>query len=54
LPTFSFLSSHLSLFCLSPLPFSPGYDFLIDEDCKVWLLEVNTNPYIGFSSTMLA
>jgi len=24
-----------------------GYDFLIDEDLRVWLLEVNSNPYIG-------
>lgn len=24
-----------------------GYDFLIDEDFRVWLIEVNTNPYIG-------
>jgi len=24
-----------------------GYDFLIDEDLRVWLIEVNTNPYIG-------
>ena len=24
-----------------------GYDFLVDEDFRVWLLEVNTNPYIG-------
>ena len=24
-----------------------GYDFLVDEDFKVWLLEVNTNPYLG-------
>eukprot|EP01022_Parablepharisma_sp_SALTPOND_P015513 TRINITY_DN219_c0_g1_i1.p2 TRINITY_DN219_c0_g1~~TRINITY_DN219_c0_g1_i1.p2 ORF type:complete len:417 (-),score=39.20 TRINITY_DN219_c0_g1_i1:1771-3021(-) len=24
-----------------------GYDFLIDEDFHVWLLEVNTNPYLG-------
>ena len=24
-----------------------GYDFLIDEDFRVWLLEVNTNPYLG-------
>lgn len=23
-----------------------GYDFLIDEDFRVWLLEVNNNPYI--------
>ena len=24
-----------------------GYDFMIDEDLRVWLIEVNTNPYIG-------
>ena len=24
-----------------------GYDFLIDEDMKVWLIEVNNNPYLG-------
>lgn len=24
-----------------------GYDFLIDEDLRTWLLEVNTNPYLG-------
>ena len=24
-----------------------GFDFMIDEDFRVWLLEVNTNPYIG-------
>jgi len=24
-----------------------GYDFLVDEDMRVWLLEVNTNPYLG-------
>lgn len=24
-----------------------GYDFLIDEDFRVWLIEVNSNPYIG-------
>lgn len=24
-----------------------GFDFLIDEDFRVWLIEVNTNPYIG-------
>lgn len=24
-----------------------GLDFLIDEDFRTWLLEVNTNPYLG-------
>ena len=24
-----------------------GYDFLIDEDFRIWLLEVNNNPYLG-------
>ena len=24
-----------------------GYDFLIDEDFRIWLIEVNTNPYFG-------
>lgn len=24
-----------------------GYDFLIDEDFRVWLIEVNSNPYLG-------
>ena len=24
-----------------------GYDFMIDEDLRTWLIEVNTNPYIG-------
>lgn len=24
-----------------------GYDFLIDEDFRIWLIEVNTNPYLG-------
>ena len=24
-----------------------GFDFMIDEDFKVWLIEVNTNPYFG-------
>ena len=24
-----------------------GYDFMIDEDFRPWLIEVNTNPYLG-------
>jgi len=27
-----------------------GYDFMIDEDFRVWLIEVNTNPYLGLSN----
>ena len=30
-----------------------GLDFLLDEEMNVWLIEVNTNPYIGCSSTIL-
>ena len=31
-----------------------GYDFLIDEDFRVWLIEVNTNPYIGIPNEFIA
>lgn len=31
-----------------------GYDFMIDEDLKVWLIEVNTNPCLELSSSHLA
>jgi Tubulin-tyrosine ligase family len=24
-----------------------GFDFLLDEDFRVWLIEINTNPYLG-------
>ena len=24
-----------------------GFDFIIDEDLRCWLLECNTNPYLG-------
>lgn len=24
-----------------------GFDFLLDEDFRIWLIEVNTNPYLG-------
>jgi hypothetical protein len=31
-----------------------GYDFLIDEDFRVWLIEVNTNPYFGVPNAFIA
>ena len=30
-----------------------GYDFMIDADLKVWLIEVNTNPCLEESSPIL-
>ncbi len=30
-----------------------GYDFIIDEEFKVWLIEVNTNPCLEESSKLL-
>ena len=30
-----------------------GYDFILDEDFNVWLIEVNTNPCIEESSSIL-
>ena len=27
-----------------------GYDFLIDEDFRTWLLEVNNNPFLGYQN----
>ena len=30
-----------------------GYDFIIDENFKVWLIEVNTNPCLEESSDIL-
>ena len=31
-----------------------GYDFLIDNNGKVWLIEVNTNPCLEFSGSLLS
>lgn len=31
-----------------------GLDFMIDENLKVWLIEVNTNPCLEFSNSLLA
>ncbi|CDW84366.1 tubulin-tyrosine ligase family protein [Stylonychia lemnae] len=30
-----------------------GYDFLIDEDFRLWLLEVNNNPYLGIPNNFI-
>ena len=30
-----------------------GFDFMIDEDFRVWLIEVNTNPYFGVLNTAM-
>ena len=31
-----------------------GYDFMVDSDFKVWLIEVNTNPCLDTSCSILA
>jgi D-alanine-D-alanine ligase-like ATP-grasp enzyme len=30
-----------------------GYDFILDEDFNMWLIEINTNPCIEESSELL-
>eukprot|EP00347_Sterkiella_histriomuscorum_P010551 403375852 len=30
-----------------------GFDFMIDEDFRVWIIEVNTNPYFGVLNDQL-
>lgn len=30
-----------------------GYDFMIDSDFNVWLIEINTNPCLDESSPLL-
>ena len=31
-----------------------GYDFMLDEEFKPWLIEVNTNPCLALSGKLLA
>ena len=31
-----------------------GYDFMLDDDFKTYLIEVNTNPCLELSSPLLA
>lgn len=31
-----------------------GYDFMLDEDMKPWLIEANTNPCLELSAPYLA
>lgn len=30
-----------------------GYDFLVDEDYRLWLLEINNNPYLGVPNNFI-
>jgi len=31
-----------------------GFDFLLDEDFRLWLIEINTNPYLGTPNKEMA
>ena len=31
-----------------------GFDFMIDEDFRIWLIECNTNPYFGIPNKFIA
>jgi Tubulin-tyrosine ligase family len=43
------LNSQNRKFCMEIF----GYDFIIDSDLQPWLIEVNTNPCLEESSTLL-
>jgi len=30
-----------------------GFDFLVDDDFRTWLIECNTNPYLGVPNTFI-
>ena len=30
-----------------------GFDFMIDEDLRTWLIEINTNPYLGVANKFI-
>jgi len=30
-----------------------GFDFMIDEDIRVWLIEINSNPYLGMPNNFM-
>ena len=30
-----------------------GYDFMIDEECNTWLIEINTSPAMDYSTVRL-
>jgi hypothetical protein len=30
-----------------------GFDFMIDEDFRTWLIEINTNPYLGIPNVFI-
>ena len=30
-----------------------GFDFLVDEDWRTWLIECNTNPYLGIPNQFI-
>jgi len=43
LSTKRFLNQRRRRYCFELL----GYDFLVDEDFRIWLMEVNRNPSIA-------
>jgi len=43
------MNPHKRKFCFELF----GYDFLIDEDFRTWLLEVNTNPFLGIPNNYI-